>query len=212
MRLIYRHVTEDIKKSIPNKFGILFDGWTHQRFHLVGVFAEYMLNGVRQRDLLSICRLHDTTGESAMNHAESICAVLAMCGKSPRNVLYCVADNTSTNPSAWANFKSVSPNRVTSSRTGQLRSKAPVLIISSDARAVLNMVVQAENNSWPVSAFQTKLLFSALAPKMMRVRFASSTLACLCTERRHDLIDIVHCFNLKLTLTQLLLPVFPAFF
>ena len=39
--LIAREVESEIPKMLPEKFGIIFDGWSHHGTHYVGVFGLY---------------------------------------------------------------------------------------------------------------------------------------------------------------------------
>ena len=34
-------VKKDLKSILPPHFGLIFDGWTHKRLHIVAIFAEF---------------------------------------------------------------------------------------------------------------------------------------------------------------------------
>jgi hypothetical protein len=92
---LFKEMKEIIKKDLPEKFALTFDGWTEDRKHFVAIFASY---GEGKRVFLAMTRLPDPTNQTAVNHAECIENVLAEYGKTLDNVVCTVADNTNTNP------------------------------------------------------------------------------------------------------------------
>lgn len=91
-------VMEDIRINLPDKFGIIFDGWTNNRKHFIAIFSEYSFDGKPVRDLLAVKQLPDQTNQNAANHAALIRQVMEECGRTERSILYVVADNTNLNP------------------------------------------------------------------------------------------------------------------
>ena len=95
---------EDIRSKLPNKFAIVFDGWTEGTTHYIGISACYSLLGaavtgddVVHHTLLLMRPLLITGEESGMtahDHLLHLSQVLQSYGKSDDNVMIClVGDN-----------------------------------------------------------------------------------------------------------------------
>jgi hypothetical protein len=92
IKIITERVEKKITESLPNKFGIIIDGWKEGTTHYIAVFASYSSDeGVEQYPLF------DETTYSAENHKAFIGDVLENYGKSLTNLIYLVADNASVN-------------------------------------------------------------------------------------------------------------------
>ncbi|ETV74871.1 hypothetical protein H257_10910 [Aphanomyces astaci] len=57
MHLLRASVVEDIMKELPDKFGVVLDGWTHMSEHFIALFAVYVNAGDRKKVLLSMTPL-----------------------------------------------------------------------------------------------------------------------------------------------------------
>lgn len=95
-------VTESVEKRIaddlPEKFGIVIDGWSDGTTHYIAVFASYLdANGEGQYPLLSIAPPYDEQSFTAPNHKAFIIDVLELYGKSSSSLVYLVGDNAPVN-------------------------------------------------------------------------------------------------------------------
>jgi hypothetical protein len=96
---------DDVKKKIPNRFAIIFDGWTEGTAHYIGVSASYSLSSTKADDavvcqtLLSMRPLltGEVNGMTAQDHLLHLSQVLHSYGKSDENVICLVGDNCSVN-------------------------------------------------------------------------------------------------------------------
>jgi hypothetical protein len=84
-----------IIKTLPAKFGIMFDGWSAggQHTHYVAVYGCFLGKSV----LLGFQPLLDETNQNTENHCDFIRYTLAMYRKDVSNVLFLVGDNMNTN-------------------------------------------------------------------------------------------------------------------
>ena len=105
-------VREEVKRRLPDKFVLTFDGWTEGTDHDVGIWASYnmvtkVLDNAGKNDetpvqsLLSIRPLlaDGIEGMTAQDHLTHIARVLQMYGKQTKNVICFVGDNCSVNQS-----------------------------------------------------------------------------------------------------------------
>ncbi|ETV75850.1 hypothetical protein H257_09825 [Aphanomyces astaci] len=92
-------VEKKISKEIPDRFGIIFDGWTHNSEHYLAVFASYEKDGVLVQPLLSLAPIiHEPDDDhSAKTHYTAIKSVLAMFKKTITQCVFLVGDNCSVN-------------------------------------------------------------------------------------------------------------------
>jgi hypothetical protein len=98
IRKVTAQVTEKITNALPEKFGLVFDGWTSpDKTHYVGMFAIYNKDDQVCRPLLAISPLLDETDQSAESYDAWIVSTLNCFKKSMDNVLYLSSDNCSTN-------------------------------------------------------------------------------------------------------------------
>eukprot|EP01038_Epipyxis_sp_PR26KG_P007280 gene7280-9922_t len=98
-------VCEKIKSELPDKFGLLLDGWKgNDKVFYIGLYAVYYVvdleknNGEKlfRRVLLSIMPPIYESDHSAWSHSESIKSTLEWYGKTTECVLYVVSDNCAT--------------------------------------------------------------------------------------------------------------------
>ncbi|KAG6606563.1 uncharacterized protein IUM83_14307 [Phytophthora cinnamomi] len=57
MDSLTRVVERSIAAELPDRFGLLLDGWTHASEHFIAVFAFHEIGGVRKTPLLSMAPL-----------------------------------------------------------------------------------------------------------------------------------------------------------
>jgi hypothetical protein len=107
MKNVVLGVENNIKKELPDKFALIFDGWSEHNTHYTAIFASYnILNGTKiqtKNVLLSFSPYEDETDLSAEALKDHILSILQYYGKSMNNVVCMVADNCATNISAVVN-------------------------------------------------------------------------------------------------------------
>lgn len=94
-------VEKKISNLLPNKFAIVFDGWTAGTTHYLGVFASFTAhneNGYSTR-LLGFSPMGDETTLDADEHVGYLSYVLELFGYSFENVVALIGDNCNTNKS-----------------------------------------------------------------------------------------------------------------
>jgi hypothetical protein len=94
---VYEVVILKISESLPDKFGIIFDGWTdrHATYYLA-MYASFPTNA-GPRNILMGCQPLQGGTFTALAHADIIRETLSTFNKSLLNVTYLVGDNCSTN-------------------------------------------------------------------------------------------------------------------
>lgn len=99
---------QTIKELLPEKFGLILDGWSERSTKYFSLFAEYpnAETNAKETVLLSISPLFDETNSEAPNISSWIVDKLGEYDKNLDNVLYLVGDNENTNP-AVANLMKV---------------------------------------------------------------------------------------------------------
>lgn len=94
------HIVErHIAALLPEKFGIVFDGWAGGDTHYVGVFATYPSAKPCGFDsvLLAFAPMGDEDSQNAYEHFEFLEFVLGVYDKSFKNVAALIGDNCNTN-------------------------------------------------------------------------------------------------------------------
>ncbi len=96
LRLTTKEVENKLAKELPDKIGIVLDGWSDDSSnHYVALFATYICkktNTIKQ-PLLTIAPLLDPTSLKAPEHATFIKYTLELYGKGIQNILFYVEDN-----------------------------------------------------------------------------------------------------------------------
>jgi hypothetical protein len=105
-------VREELKLRLPDKFILVFDGWTEGTIHFIGIWASYNQTFMNTSDdsknnetpvqvLLSIRPLLviGIKGMTAQDHLTHIACVLQMYGKHTNNVICLAGDNCAVNQS-----------------------------------------------------------------------------------------------------------------
>ena len=92
-------VQDKIAQLLPNKFGLLLDGWsTGNSNHFIGLFAVFgNMNNERQHLLLRMAQLPELSNQNAQNHRDYIIESLAIYNKNLHNILFLVGDNARVN-------------------------------------------------------------------------------------------------------------------
>eukprot|EP01035_Chromulina_nebulosa_P017778 gene17778-23382_t len=99
-------VCNKIKNELPEKFGLIFDGWKGKNHvFYVAIYALYEISGEKKQPLLTICTLVDESSHLAKSYIETIKSTLDWYGKSTNNVIFIVSDNCPTNKSIATNMK-----------------------------------------------------------------------------------------------------------
>jgi hypothetical protein len=99
MEKIGAAVEEKISRSLPEKFAIMFDGWSDNRStHFIAIYAIYPGdNGQRVSRLLSFQPPLDEGNFTAQSHYELMESTLNRVNKQPSNVIFLVGDNCNVN-------------------------------------------------------------------------------------------------------------------
>jgi hypothetical protein len=94
-----------LRNELPQKFVIVFDGWSEGTQHYIGVAAAYikMVDGkeVPMQTMLSMQPLlsHGIQGMRAKDHLEHLSRILELYGKTCADILCLVGNNSSVNQS-----------------------------------------------------------------------------------------------------------------
>ena len=88
-----------ISASLPDKFALVFDGWSSKDTHYVSIFATYpsFCSSGYEKVLLGFSPLDDEEALNAENHVDFIKFVLGVFDKSMDNVVCLTGDNCATN-------------------------------------------------------------------------------------------------------------------
>ncbi|EGZ28700.1 hypothetical protein PHYSODRAFT_248221 [Phytophthora sojae] len=100
MDAVTRCVEHAIAAEMPEEFGLIFDGWSHDSEHYIAVFACYEVDGVLRCPLLCMAPLvNDETDDfSAASHQAFLATMLARdYQKRLDQVLFLVGDNCGVN-------------------------------------------------------------------------------------------------------------------
>lgn len=102
LHLLGDEVRKQITAELPDRFGVLFDGWSDGAgSHYVGIFAEYTSrrDNSRRQALLALAPLLAETDLGAASHIEFFESTLNQYDKSLCDVAYLVGDNCNVNVS-----------------------------------------------------------------------------------------------------------------
>ena len=98
--LVTKQVELDIAKALPDKFALVFDGWTctQSSTHYLNIIASYLgSTGKPETALLAFSTFHDESSFKAVDHKSLLETTLAIFGKSLTNVVCLVGDNCAVN-------------------------------------------------------------------------------------------------------------------
>ena len=100
MDLLVIEVEKRIKKHLPQKLAVVFDGWSEDSTHFIGIFAVFNSDeGRNMRHLLAFTPLLDESDLSATSQSALIVDTLELYGRNVSNVVCIIGDNCSTNKS-----------------------------------------------------------------------------------------------------------------
>ncbi len=100
MNKLTRQVEGLIKKTLPDKFCLLFDGWTleGQSTQFIGIYATYINEqDEAEKVLLAFQPLLDESDFSAQSHKDLIDIIITSFGKDFSNVVCLIGDNCPVN-------------------------------------------------------------------------------------------------------------------
>eukprot|EP00171_Calliarthron_tuberculosum_P001888 IDg1888t1 len=97
--ILTRHVEEKIRNKLPEKFALVFDGWTSGSTHFLAVFASYsnIEPGECSVRLLAFSPFEDESTFNADNHVKFFEYVLQLYERTWDNVVCLIGDNCATN-------------------------------------------------------------------------------------------------------------------
>lgn len=99
MKKLTVHVEHRLSNILPEKFALVFDGWSAGQTHFVGIFASFpdsSENGYAAR-LLAFSPMGDESSLNSAEHYGFMTFVLTTFGKTWENVICIIGDNCSTN-------------------------------------------------------------------------------------------------------------------
>lgn len=99
MHDLTQRVEAKISAKLPKKFAIVFDGWSANQTHFVGMFATYpnQFECGYEKTLLGISPFENEDSQSADAHIEYITYVLELFNRSLENVVAYIGDNCNVN-------------------------------------------------------------------------------------------------------------------
>jgi hypothetical protein len=87
-------ICQAIARELPDKFGIIIDGWTGEdHVYYVCIYAQYAIDGISKKPLLSICPQLSRTSHS---HYETVAQTLKRYNKDTSNLIYMISSNCNT--------------------------------------------------------------------------------------------------------------------
>lgn len=98
LRLVDLEIEKTLKNELPQRFGLLIDGWTEETTHYYGLFAAYAKGTVNYQRFLTISPPFDETEYGAVSQASFIVDTVEAYNRTKDCILFLVGDNTNTNP------------------------------------------------------------------------------------------------------------------
>ena len=99
LRLVEKKINENLKKELPDTFGLIVDGWTQGTTQYYGVFAAYRKDSNKITRFLTISPAFDEINFTAQNQADFFAELIVeIYGRSISDILFLVADSTNVNP------------------------------------------------------------------------------------------------------------------
>ena len=94
-------VETKISRELPNKFSLVFDGWSSYATHFISIFASYSCSSTKRyhRSLLALSPLPNENSMNADEHIQFIEDILDVYGKIMQNFCALGGDNVSVNHS-----------------------------------------------------------------------------------------------------------------
>ena len=99
MDLVTKEVEKKVSEKLPEKFGIIIDGWSDMSTssYYLGIFACFRHKEVTECPLLTFSVLNNEVDHPAENQKKFLEDVLAIHGKSRESLALIVSDNERTN-------------------------------------------------------------------------------------------------------------------
>ena len=99
LRLVTNKVEQKVKDLLPQRFGLIIDGWSSNTMHFCVLFACLPDLDIKLgRPMLAFSPLLDETSQSAQAHLDWIKSSLRLYGMDFRNIMFLVSDNTNCMP------------------------------------------------------------------------------------------------------------------
>jgi len=99
LKLLTVEVESKVSIELPEKFGIVIDGWSEGNTHYIAVFASYAQEEKSKLTLLAIAPPFDEENYDAASHKAFIRDVLGLFNKNFSNLIFMVGDNAPVNKS-----------------------------------------------------------------------------------------------------------------
>ena len=100
--LVDLEIENTLKIELPQRFGLLIDGWTEGTTHYYGLFAAYSKGTNNYQRFLTISPPFDETEYGAVSQASFIVDTVEAYNRNKDSILFLVGDNTNTNPATAA--------------------------------------------------------------------------------------------------------------
>jgi len=112
MAIVHQNMVEDMKKVLPPKFGIIFDGWSKGSEYYVAIFAWWISPDSRPKQvLISFKSLHNyqtddelEAGQSALHYNNHISSLLKEFNRCTSDILFVSCDNCKANVKLCRDF------------------------------------------------------------------------------------------------------------
>lgn len=101
MDLLVIEVEQHIRRELPERFAIVFDGWSEDSTHFIAIFAVYIKEiegkATKAQHLLAFTPLLDETDLSADSQSALIIDTLELYERNGSNIVCVIGDNCPTN-------------------------------------------------------------------------------------------------------------------
>jgi hypothetical protein len=91
------NVEKAISKDLPDKIGLIFDGWISVTVHFEAIFVSYKLDGMDKESLLAVAPLVNDEQLEAKHYIKFMHATLHLYRKDLDNIVDLIGDNFITN-------------------------------------------------------------------------------------------------------------------
>ena len=99
LKLLSVEFEKKVSKELPEKFGIVIDGWSEGNRHFIAIFASYAQDVKAKMNLLAIAPPFDEENYDAASHKAFMGDVLGLFNKNFSNLIFLVGDNAPVNKS-----------------------------------------------------------------------------------------------------------------
>ncbi|KAI3657095.1 hypothetical protein MP638_005789 [Amoeboaphelidium occidentale] len=136
-------VEEIIADELPDKFGVVLDGWTESGTHYMAVFATFTkITGEAVQYLLACSPMGDETSQSADAIIDFLEDTMEVFGKTIDCIKFLVSDNTEVNPSVCRKLKIPFIGCISHRLSLAMNRFMQLELFSDDIRNIHNLMVK----------------------------------------------------------------------